>query len=352
MASITSDTTMKQSEWLQIGNATEEGTLKINENATKPMPGPEEVLIKVKALSINPVDWKMIEGKFGSKGDFPRGWGTDVAGTIESLGENCDDRLKVGDEVLSDAIRCGPMAEYCVVALNRVSLKPKNVSFQDCVGVSLTGLTALQAIRDHGGFKEGQRICIFGGSGGVGTAAIQLAKILGASYVSTTSTNESLCTRLGSDKVIDYKTSKDIAADLLGNSSDKKDAKYDMVFDTVGGYDHWQIGQKILKSSTGRYITICGDGISLPKMIASMFWRKFVSNFGNPGYHLFLTKQSVPDLDYLCKLMEDGKLTVVMDHIENKDNGGKIYQFNDASIVEMIAKLKTNRSKGKLLMEM
>jgi NADPH:quinone reductase-like Zn-dependent oxidoreductase len=251
MAAITEKNTMRQSMWTKVGPFAE--VLKMEENAPKPVPGPSEVLIKVRALSINPIDWKLMEGHLPAKGkEYPRGWGTDVAGIIESLGADCDSRLKVGDEVISDAIRCGPMAEFCVVALDRVSLKPKNVSFRDCVGISLAGLTALQAIRDHGAIKKGQRVCIFGGSGGVGTAAIQLAKILGASYVGTTSTNEELCKRLGADKVVNYKTSKDIAEDL---GSKDEDAKYDIVFDAVGGKPYWQIGQAILKKSTGKYIT-------------------------------------------------------------------------------------------------
>mmetsp|Transcript_23000 Transcript_23000/g.45893 ORF Transcript_23000/g.45893 Transcript_23000/m.45893 type:complete len:273 (-) Transcript_23000:406-1224(-) len=217
---------------------------------------PTFVKIQVSAASLNPIDYKLVTGalKF-SKKPLPRGLGSDISRVVTEVGSECK-RLKVGDEIYSDAIGFSPLSEVCVVPESKVSLKPAGMSFNEAATIPLAALTALQALRNKGGMKEGMKVAIFGGSGGVGSFAIQIAKALGAAEVATTSTNEDFCKGLGADIVVNYKT--DNAGDKL------KD--FDIVFDTVGGIDHWMMGKKILKS-TGTYVSIVGDGVAMGKMI-------------------------------------------------------------------------------------
>ena len=192
------------------------------------------VLIKVRAASLNPVDKMRIEGKLATTPElrgFPAVVGYDVAGTVEALGEGVKG-FKVGAAVaarMQSVPWQGCCAEYCVVKADKLALKPRSVSFGDAAAVGLAGQTALQALR-AGGVGEGSKVLVTGGAGGVGTLAIQLAKILGASTVATTASmgeKAELCSKLGADVVIDYKEQKfedelsgfDFALDLTGEAA-------------------------------------------------------------------------------------------------------------------------------------
>jgi NADPH:quinone reductase-like Zn-dependent oxidoreductase len=332
---------MRRSTWKAIGDPLLAATVQIEE-VERPSPGPNEVLIKCVALSINPIDYKLMLGLLPAKGKCPRGWGTDIAGVVESVGEGVT-AFKTGDEVFADAIGHGPMAEFCVVPVDMVALKPKNLNFQQAAGIPLVGLTALQGLRDQGSLKAGMRVCIFGGSGGVGTSAIQLAKALGAAYVATTSSNADLCKSVGADKVVDYRDNKDLAGSIL----EEGEERFDIVFDTVGGYKHWAAAQKMLRSSVGTYVTIVGDGGSVGSMIPGIMWRKLVSNFGRNNYKIYFTKSNSKDLDILRGFAEEGKLKPTMD----SENGGEVYKFSDSGIKSMLEKLMSHRTKGKLIMK-
>src|ERR1700719_4696462 len=180
------------------------------EDIAKPTPAEDEVLVKVRAASVNPLDWHYMEGTpymvrigagFG-KPENPR-LGVDFAGTVEAVGRNVT-RFKPGDEVFGG--KFGAFAEYVAVREDRaLALKPNNMTFEQAAAVPIAAVTALQALRDTGKLRPGQKVLINGASGGVGTFAVQIAKSLGAEVTGVCSTrNVDLVRSLGADHVIDY----------------------------------------------------------------------------------------------------------------------------------------------------
>jgi NADPH:quinone reductase-like Zn-dependent oxidoreductase len=204
------------------------GNLQYKEVAN-PSINSNEVLVKVYATSINPVDWKVREGRMKEheRRSFPAILGWDLSGVVEQVGDEVKE-FKKGDEVYGrpDTSRNGTYAEYIAVHENEIALKPQSVDHITAAAVPLAGLTAWQGIFDHGRLVEGQKILIHGAAGGVGTMAVQLAKWKGAFVIGTASgKNASFLKELGADVVIDY-TSEDFSQKL-------KDI--DIVFDTIGG---------------------------------------------------------------------------------------------------------------------
>lgn len=194
-----------------------------------PVPAPDEVLVRVYATSVNPVDWKM--GLSGGKGPFPvhlpliPGW--DLSGVVEQTGERVQ-TFKKGDEVYGrpSPLRDGAYAEFIVVKANEISFKPRSIEHALAAAVPLAGLTAWQGLFDMGGLDTGQKVLIQAASGGVGTFAVQFARWKGTYVAGTTSeANLKLVTDLGCDKAIDYKKEK--FEDLLSD--------FDLVLDTLGG---------------------------------------------------------------------------------------------------------------------
>ncbi|MGH2563623.1 MAG: NADP-dependent oxidoreductase, partial [Ginsengibacter sp.] len=182
------------------------------EDAPKPVPKADEVLIKVFATSVNPVDWKIREGhatgRFPIKFPLIPGW--DVSGEIEEVGSDILNFRK-GDEVYSrpDPTKNGTYAEYVVVKANLINEKPKSIDHERAAAVPLAGLTAWQALFNHGNLQKGQKVLIHGASGGVGTFAVQFAKWKEAYVIGTASKeNIDFVKQLGADKVIDYKNEK------------------------------------------------------------------------------------------------------------------------------------------------
>ncbi len=224
--------------------------LKIEEVPT-PEPNDNEVLIKVYAAGINPVDWKIIEGHARERipVKFPLIPGWDLAGVVEKVGKSVKN-FNEGDEVFCkpELNMQGAYAEFIVVPESIVSIKPTNISFTDAASIPLAGLTAWQALFQYGHLKEGEKILIHAASGGVGSLAVQFAKTKGAYVIGTCSTdNVSFVKRLGADEVIDY--TKENFEDELED--------LDMVFDTLGGEDQ-QKSISVLKSG-GRIISIVSD---------------------------------------------------------------------------------------------
>ncbi|MEG0497138.1 MAG: NADP-dependent oxidoreductase, partial [Carnobacterium sp.] len=194
-----------------------------------PKANAKQVVVEVKATSVNPIDWKLREGYLQQMMDwaFPIILGWDVAGVISEIGEEVTD-WKVGDEVFArpETTRFGTYAEYTIVDQNLLAKIPANVSFEEAAAVPLAGLTAWQGLFDHGKLKKGETVLIHAGAGGVGTYAIQLAKSIGAKVITTASKkNHDLLIELGADQVIDYKTENFV--ELLND--------VDLVLDTVGG---------------------------------------------------------------------------------------------------------------------
>lgn len=216
-----------------------------------PKASKEQVVVEVKATSINPIDWKLREGYLQQMMDFqfPIILGWDVAGVISEIGEGVTD-WKVGDKVFArpETTRFGTYAEYTIVDQTLLAKIPENISFEEAAAVPLAGLTAWQGLFNHGKLKKGETVLIHAGAGGVGTYAIQLAKSVGARVVTTASEkNHDLLIELGADQVIDYNTE---------NFSDILDG-VDLVLDTMGGKVQNE-SFKVLKPKTGRMISIVG----------------------------------------------------------------------------------------------
>ena len=194
-----------------------------------PQPRDDEVLVRVAAASINPVDYKTREGQFPpvEEGDLPVILGRDLAGTIEAVGTRAHYMLSKGEPVFAlIGPDRGAQSEYVVVKALELVAAPKSIDLAHAAAVPLAGITAYQGLFDHGGLKDGQTVLIHGGAGGVGHMAIQLAKAKGATVITTASAEDlDFVRELGADTAIDYKNERfeDVARDV------------DVVFDLVGG---------------------------------------------------------------------------------------------------------------------
>ena len=194
-----------------------------------PQPVDDEVLVRVRAASINPVDWKIAQGEYPPVGadKLPLVLGRDLAGTIETVGTSAHYMLSHGDRVFAFIGQDrGGQSDYVVVKAVELVAMPADLDFAEAAGAGLASMTAWQGLFDHGGLTAGQRVLIHGGAGGVGHLAVQLAKWKGATVFATASAEDrDFVASIGADTVIDYKSERfeDIATDC------------DLVFDTQGG---------------------------------------------------------------------------------------------------------------------
>jgi len=197
-ASVAAVAAPEKMKGVQVG---EGGTLSVQEMAV-PKPGAGEVLIKVRAAGVNPVDWKVALKRIGQ---VP---GTDVSGVIDSLGDGVTG-WKVGDPVLGFARQSGSYAEYAVIPVNALARKPKALTFEEAAGVPIAAETAYRSLHETGGIRKGQTVLIHGAAGGVGSAAVQIAKAAGARVIGTASANNAeFLKSIGVDQVIDYQAQK------------------------------------------------------------------------------------------------------------------------------------------------
>lgn len=213
----------------------------VYEEVPRPQPEQGEVLVRVEAAAVNPVDWKVREGYLKEMLDhsLPLIMGWDMSGVVATTGPGVT-RFKAGDEVFSrpDLLRDGTYAEYVVIREAEVAFKPKSVDHLHAAAIPLAGLTAWKSIIDAAGLTPGQRILIHGAAGGVGSYAVQLAKWRGAHVIATASDyNHDYLLELGADEVIDYRLVhfEDIARDM------------DAVLDTIGGITQersWRVLKK------------------------------------------------------------------------------------------------------------
>lgn len=200
------------------------------EDAPRPTPGSGEVLVRIKAAGVNPVDWKIRDGMLNGRVELPFIPGFDAAGVVESVGTG-ESAYKPGDEVFVylNLMKGGGYAQYALVPVADLAKKPANIDFKTAAGVPLAALTAWQALFDTAELKSGQTVLIHGAAGGVGHFAVQLAKSRGARVIATASeANLAFVKGLGADRVVDYKKEKfeDAVKELGG---------VDVILDVVGG---------------------------------------------------------------------------------------------------------------------
>ncbi len=282
-----------------------------------PSPGPNDLLVRVRAASINPVDFIIRDGgiKVLIKYPMPLTLGNDLAGDVEAVGANVT-RFKPGDAIYArlDKERIGAFAQWVLCSESAAALKPRNVDYVQAASLPLVGLTSWQALVDIAQLKAGQNVLIHSGSGGVGTFAIQLAKHLGAKVATTASArNHALVRSLGADLPIDYKTSRfeDIAVDQ------------DVVFDTQGG-DTLLRSFKSIKRG-GVVVTVGGKpdgtfarawGLSLPLVWALTFMARPVTRQArekSAHFEYLFMHASGAQLATIAGLVESGAIKPVID---------------------------------------
>jgi NADPH:quinone reductase-like Zn-dependent oxidoreductase len=286
------------------------GALKL-EDVEKPTAGDDEVLIKVRAASVNPIDVgsmrhpllrRLLSALSKRKSTGP---GRDVAGVIaegaEAVGRNVT-QFKPGDAVFG---MCGgAFAEYACASQSALVMKPDNASFVEAASVALAGLTALQGLRDKGKIQPGQKILINGAAGGVGTFAVQISKSFGAEVTGVCSTrNVELVRSIGADHVIDY-TREDFT---------KSGQHYDLIFDLVA--NHSFSARRRVLNPTGIYIGagIVGLGGSMVRLLAHQITDLVLSRFVSQKFVTFMAKLRKEDLVIMGELIEAGKVTPVID---------------------------------------
>jgi NADPH:quinone reductase-like Zn-dependent oxidoreductase len=301
----------------------------------EPVAKDDEVLVRVRAVSVNPRDWHFMRGlpyvvrPFGLRRPKDGVLGSDVAGQVEAVGRNVT-RFRPGDEVFGDVLT-GGFAEYTGVSEDFLGLKPANLTFEQAAAVPLAALTALQGLRDHGRIRPGQKVLIIGASGGVGTFAVQIAKSFGADVTGVCSTrNLDMVRSLGADHVIDY-TQEDFT---------QRGQKYDLILQLAGTRSPSDCrraltpkGTLLLSSgeSSGRWIGPIG------RIIKALVLSPIVSQRLAP----FEAKRSREDLQILKELIEAGKVTPVID---------RTYSLSE--VPEAIRYLEEGHARGKIVITM
>lgn len=305
----------------QINSYGGQDVVEFTEDALKPTPSAGEVLVEVKASGVNPFDWKVRDGLMQGMGElkFPATLGGDFAGIVAELGEGVTG-LKVGQEVYGQAGALsgqGSFAEFAPIKADSVASKPEGIDFVAAAAVPLTGVSAYQALVDHANLQSGQKILIHGGGGGIGTVAIQLAKYLGATVVTTAAPKDIQYVKgLGADEAIDF-TSQDFTQLV-------KDC--DVVYDLVGG-DVTDKSYQVLKPG-GVLVTMVGKP---NEELEKKYDVKFIGQF---------TKVTRDRLEKVGQLVSDGTIKIHVD---------KTYSLEAAA--EALEYLKQSHPQGKVVLE-
>jgi 2-desacetyl-2-hydroxyethyl bacteriochlorophyllide A dehydrogenase len=284
-----------------------------------PLIKPDQMLVKVYASSVNPIDWKIRQGMLQvlTGWAFPIILGFDVSGEVIEVGDRVT-RYKPGDLIYArlDQLTGGAYAEYTAVSEKVAALKPATMTHEKAAAVPLAALTALQALRDEGKLEVGQTVLINGASGGVGTFAVQIAKVLGAGEVTgvCSSANADLVQSLGGDRVIDY-AQQDFTQDST---------KYDIVFDVVGNRSFLDCKQ-VLRPN-GIYITTQPFPIDyLQSMVTALL--------PGPKYKVILMKSNHDDLAFLAEQIEHGKIRSVVDRTYPLSELAAAHRYSEAGHV-------------------
>jgi NADPH:quinone reductase-like Zn-dependent oxidoreductase len=290
-----------------------------------PLINDDEILIKIKASSVNPVDWKVRKGmlRFLPGQELPKMLGGDLSGEVVKIGKNISE-FKQGDEIygMINATKGGAYAEYIAASIRQVVHKPTNLTFEEAAAVPLAALTAYQAITRLGKLKEGETICVNGCSGGVGHFAIQIAKALGAKVTGICSTkNINFAKEFGADEIVDYTNN---------NSNFIPTTKYDIFFDAVANQSYFK-AIKFLKRK-GRYVTTLP---SISVLLGSIF-----TLFSSKRGMMINIKVNSEDLRYLSELIKSNKMKVNIDK-----------EYNINQIQEAHRHSETGRVVGKLVLK-
>jgi NADPH:quinone reductase-like Zn-dependent oxidoreductase len=300
-----------------------------------PVVGDDEVLVRVHAASLNPLDWhfttgtpylmRLMVGLRTPKRNIP---GVDLAGTVESVGSNVA-RLKPGDEVFGFGV--GSCAEFVAAREDRIAHKPADLTFEQAAAVPVAAVTALQGLRDHGKVEAGQKVLINGAAGGVGTFAVQIAKALRAEVTGVCSThNVDTIRSIGADHVVDY--TKD---DFVESGQ-----RYDVMIDNVGNRSLSDCRKMLARD--GICVVIGGpkEGRVLgpiPRLVRTLVYFKFVSQ----KVASYTAKASSEELLHLCEFLESGQVVPVIE---------RTYNLND--VPEAMRYLGTGHARGKLVINL
>jgi len=298
----------------------------------KPAPKDNEVLIKVRAASVNPLDWHFMRGlpyfvriAAGLRKPKDPRLGVDVAGQVEAAGPNVT-QFKTGDEVFG--VCRGALAEYACTSQSAVATKPPHVTFEQAASVPIAGLTALQGLRDKGRIQPGQKVLINGAAGGVGTFAVQIAKSFGADVTGVCSTrNVEMVRSIGADHVIDY-TQEDFT---------KGGQKYDVILDCVS--NHSLSACRRVLNPKGTYIIVGGpSGRWMLSFLARLIKALVLSWFVSQKLVMLPVRRSQEDLTILHNLMKGSKVKPVID---------RCYKLSE--VPEAIRYLEEGHARGKVV---
>jgi NADPH:quinone reductase-like Zn-dependent oxidoreductase len=274
----------------------------------KPSFKDDEVLVRIRATSVNPADWHSMTGTpyiarlaFGLTKPKPRRLGIDFAGTVEAAGRNVK-QFQPGDDVFGATSEA--FAEYvCVAEDGPVVPKPVSLTFEQAASVPVAALTALQGLRDHGHIQHGQKVLINGASGGVGTFAVQIAKSFGAEVTGVCSTrNVDVVRSIGADHVIDY-THEDFT---------RSDHRYDLMID-IAGNRSWSECKRVLNPQA---ILVVVGGPKTNRLIGPLGHLagvRLAASRSSQKVALFVTKVNKPDMVVLQDLLEAGRVRPVID---------------------------------------
>ena len=288
------------------------------EDAPRPSPGEGELLVRVRAAGVNPVDAKVRAGGFGPGAPMPQIPGYDLAGIVEEIGPGAG-RFKKGDEVFAylNLRRGGAYAQYAIVKEDEVAAKPSKTSFEEAAAVPLAALTAWQGLVEIAKLEPGQTVLIHGGSGGVGSFAVQIAKARGAKVIATASTrNQETLKQLGADQAIDYTTTKfeDVAKEV------------DVVLDTVAG------------ETLARSYGVVKKGGIIVSVLAPPN-KEELSKRGIRG-EVFLVRPSSQMLGEIAKLIDAGKIKPVVSEVLALSEAAKAHQ-----------QIETGHTRGKIVLK-
>src|SRR5438552_8120963 len=287
------------------------GNLKLQE-IEKPTPNDNEVLVRVRTASVNPVDGHLVRGGWlmrpmsGMRKPKNTRFGTDFAGVVEAVGKNVTD-FKRGDEVFG--AKNGAVSEYiCVKADRAIVIKPSNITFEQAGSVGVAGVTALQGLRDKGRIQAGQKVLINGASGGVGTFGVQIAKAFGADVTAVCSTrNVDLVKSIGADHVINY-----IKEDFT-----RSDQRYDVIFDNVCNHSFAErrrvLNPKGICVLAGMGGAGVKEGQAIGRIAGNLLTARGLSEVTDQKFAQYMTKMSKQDLFMLCGLTHAGKITPIID---------------------------------------